>query len=80
MDVFMASLLLADALQAIGIVLNLKWVQDGKVEIGGFCNAQGQQPHFVQSPCYDVQSFRHPTYFRGDWRSSVDLGDFIVAF
>jgi len=41
MDILMASLLIGDILQAIGIVLSLKWVHDGKVEIGSFCNAQG---------------------------------------
>ena len=35
------SLLLADVLQAIGAILNLKWIYDGKVVAGSFCNAQG---------------------------------------
>jgi len=35
------SLLIADALQAIGGVLDAKWVIDGKVEVGTLCNAQG---------------------------------------
>jgi len=35
------SLICADIVQAIGMVLNLKWVIEGKVEIGVFCNAQG---------------------------------------
>jgi hypothetical protein len=29
-------------LQAIGGVLNFKWLQDGKVEGGSFCDAQGE--------------------------------------
>jgi hypothetical protein len=42
MDLLMQfSLFLADALQAIGGVLDLKWISDGKVEVGAFCDAQG---------------------------------------
>jgi len=37
----MASLLLGDVCQAIGIVLSLKYVRDGKVEIGSYCDTQG---------------------------------------
>ena len=35
------SLLVADVLQAIGGILSVKWVYDGKVVTGSFCNAQG---------------------------------------
>ncbi|KDR75017.1 hypothetical protein GALMADRAFT_69346 [Galerina marginata CBS 339.88] len=41
MDLLMFSLFSADALQALGAVMDIKWVQEGKVEAGGFCNAQG---------------------------------------
>ena len=37
-----ASLLVADVVQAVGAVMNLKWVQAGKVEVGPYCTAQGQ--------------------------------------
>ena len=41
------SLICADIVQALGMILNLKWIVEGKVEIGGFCNAQGEyQPIF----------------------------------
>jgi hypothetical protein len=40
------SLLVADAIQGIGMVLSIKWVQDGKVEVGNFCTAQGRTPSF----------------------------------
>jgi len=40
-DILMASLFLADIVQAIGAILSLKWLQTGKVETGAFCNAQG---------------------------------------
>ncbi|KAF8160646.1 hypothetical protein B0H34DRAFT_838433 [Crassisporium funariophilum] len=39
--VLYVSLFFADVLQAIGAVMDIKWVQDGKVEVGGFCDAQG---------------------------------------
>jgi hypothetical protein len=41
MDLIMFSLFSADVLQAIGAVMSIKWIQDGKVEVGGFCSAQG---------------------------------------
>lgn len=41
MDIYMMSLFCSDLLQAIGYVLNIKWVHQGKVETGGFCTAQG---------------------------------------
>jgi len=41
MDLIMFSLFFADALQAIGAVMSIPWIQDGKVEVGKFCSAQG---------------------------------------
>ncbi|KAJ8520458.1 hypothetical protein ONZ45_g2702 [Pleurotus djamor] len=41
MDVFMLSLFSADLVQALGAIMDVKWIQDGKVEIGSFCSAQG---------------------------------------
>jgi len=40
-DLLMFSLFSADVLQSIGAVMDIKWINDGKVEVGGFCNAQG---------------------------------------
>ena len=36
------SLFTADALQAIGAVMNIKWVGTGQVKAGQFCSAQGE--------------------------------------
>ncbi|KAK0476750.1 hypothetical protein IW261DRAFT_1566827 [Armillaria novae-zelandiae] len=41
MDVFMLSLFFADFIQALGAVLDIKWINEGKVETGPFCTAQG---------------------------------------
>ncbi|PBK73567.1 hypothetical protein ARMSODRAFT_952659 [Armillaria solidipes] len=41
MDVFMLSLFFADLIQALGAVLDIKWINEGKVETGPFCTAQG---------------------------------------
>ncbi|KLO16083.1 hypothetical protein SCHPADRAFT_887993 [Schizopora paradoxa] len=38
---YLISLLLANVLQAIGTIMNARWVKDGKVFNGGFCAAQG---------------------------------------
>lgn len=35
------SLFVADLLQAIGAALDVRWVQTGSVQTGGFCTAQG---------------------------------------
>lgn len=35
------SIFLGEAIQALGELLNIKWVNDGKVEIGAFCTTQG---------------------------------------
>ncbi|KAF6763252.1 hypothetical protein DFP72DRAFT_841367 [Ephemerocybe angulata] len=39
--IIISSLFLGDAFQALGAVVNIKWVAQGKVEVGGFCTAQG---------------------------------------
>jgi len=41
MDLLMFSLFSADALQAMGGAMSIQWIQDGKVEVGNFCSAQG---------------------------------------
>lgn len=41
MDVLMLSLFVADLIQAIGAVMDVRWVHSGKVEVGAFCTAQG---------------------------------------
>ncbi|KAF5385891.1 hypothetical protein D9615_002585 [Tricholomella constricta] len=35
------SLFIADFIQALGAVMDIKWIHEGKVEIGNFCTAQG---------------------------------------
>ncbi|KAJ2931993.1 hypothetical protein H1R20_g5104, partial [Candolleomyces eurysporus] len=35
------SIFLGEAIQALGEILNIKWVNDGKVKIGAYCTAQG---------------------------------------
>ncbi|KAF9527370.1 hypothetical protein CPB83DRAFT_876503 [Crepidotus variabilis] len=41
MDLLMFGLFFADILQAVGGVLDLRWIHLGKVEVGEYCNAQG---------------------------------------
>jgi len=41
MDLLMFSLFFADVIQAIGGVMGIKWVVDGKVQVGSYCTAQG---------------------------------------
>lgn len=52
------SLFIADLIQAVGTVLDIKWINEGKVHIGSFCTAQGM-PHVHAS---------------ADWHSSWRLG------
>jgi hypothetical protein len=40
-DVFMASLFTFDAAQAVGAIMDLKWIIAGKVFVSPFCSAQG---------------------------------------
>ncbi|KIM83330.1 hypothetical protein PILCRDRAFT_819583 [Piloderma croceum F 1598] len=40
-DLYMLSLFTSDLLQAMGAVLDIKWVHEGKVYVGGYCTAQG---------------------------------------
>ena len=35
------SLILADSVQAVGALMNVRWVHSGVVEIGTFCTIQG---------------------------------------
>jgi len=34
-------------MQAIGVILDLKWAQSGKVEVGTLCTAQGRHSEFL---------------------------------
>lgn len=40
-DIYMISLLVSDMLQAIGAVLDIRWIRRGSVSCGGYCTAQG---------------------------------------
>lgn len=39
------SLLLSDTLVALGGILNLRWIAEGKAFCGGFCSGQGGLEH-----------------------------------
>ncbi|KAA1473969.1 hypothetical protein DENSPDRAFT_780811 [Dentipellis sp. KUC8613] len=41
LDIYMFSLFCSDLVQALGSVLDVKWVHEGKVYSGAFCSAQG---------------------------------------
>ncbi|KIY67089.1 hypothetical protein CYLTODRAFT_15310 [Cylindrobasidium torrendii FP15055 ss-10] len=41
MDIFMLSLFVVDLFQALGSVLDVKWISEGSVQIGPVCTAQG---------------------------------------
>ncbi|KAJ2913961.1 hypothetical protein MD484_g6455, partial [Candolleomyces efflorescens] len=44
------SIFLGEAIQALGELLNIKWVNDGKVKIGAFCTTQGVFKQLGQIP------------------------------
>ena len=58
-----ASLILADALHAIGVAMSLKWVQAGRIDTGTFCTAQGQHLFDLLCSCRDIYSYRDHTFF-----------------
>ncbi|KAJ7692428.1 hypothetical protein B0H17DRAFT_1061456 [Mycena rosella] len=41
MDMFVLSLLTADLFQSLGVVMDVRWINDGVVRAGGLCTAQG---------------------------------------
>ncbi|KII94774.1 hypothetical protein PLICRDRAFT_693106 [Plicaturopsis crispa FD-325 SS-3] len=41
LDLYMISLFVANFLQSLSMVLSVKWVNDGKTEVGAVCTAQG---------------------------------------
>ncbi|KAH7100171.1 hypothetical protein BKA62DRAFT_256444 [Auriculariales sp. MPI-PUGE-AT-0066] len=41
LDIYMISLLVSDSFQAIGAVMDIRWIRQGTVSCGSFCNAQG---------------------------------------
>ncbi|KAJ7060759.1 hypothetical protein C8F01DRAFT_1025309, partial [Mycena amicta] len=41
MDVFVLSLFCADLLQSLGVVMDVRWINDGIVRVGSLCTAQG---------------------------------------
>jgi len=53
------SLFFADLLQAIGSVMDLKWVVSGHLEVGEFCSAQGD--FLFSSPPGSCKRPHHPT-------------------
>ncbi len=63
------SLLLAEALQAIGGIVNVNWIQSGMVEEGNFCRAQGLYDYMLHRS--ELKSFvnrNHPEYRRDGCR------------
>ncbi|KZP09500.1 hypothetical protein FIBSPDRAFT_963895 [Athelia psychrophila] len=40
-DIYMISLFMFDFIMAVGHVLDLRWVQEGKIQVEGYCTAQG---------------------------------------
>ena len=57
------SLFAADLLQAIGAALDVKWVHQGFVQVGGFCTAQGMQPYI--KCCYALLILTLGAFFSG---------------
>jgi hypothetical protein len=43
-NIYFASLFLAEIIQAIGFIMDVHWVLEGKVYSGSFCDAQGGSP------------------------------------
>ncbi|KAJ7512001.1 hypothetical protein B0H11DRAFT_1699795 [Mycena galericulata] len=41
MDLFVLSLFVADLFQSLGVVMDVRWINDGISQQGGLCNAQG---------------------------------------
>jgi len=47
---YKCSLFFAEFLLAIGNILSINWIKDGKVEVGAICNAQGNQDSLAMEP------------------------------
>ncbi|KAJ7459283.1 hypothetical protein FB451DRAFT_975606, partial [Mycena latifolia] len=45
MDLFVLSLFTADLFQSLGVVMDVRWINNGIVTIGGLCTAQGKARH-----------------------------------
>ncbi|KAJ7136993.1 hypothetical protein C8R44DRAFT_948737 [Mycena epipterygia] len=42
MELFMLSLFLADLFQSLGVVMDVRWISNGIVHMGGYCTIQGR--------------------------------------
>ncbi|KAJ7136997.1 hypothetical protein C8R44DRAFT_948745, partial [Mycena epipterygia] len=42
MDLFVLSLMLADLFQSLGVVMDVRWISNGIVHVGGYCTSQGR--------------------------------------
>jgi hypothetical protein len=54
------SLFSADLLQGIGAVMDIRWVNEGKVEVGQFCSAQGRTVDVCQGCLPDSFLISYP--------------------
>lgn len=41
LDVYMVGLFVAELVQALGIVMDTRWIVEGKLFAGVYCNAEG---------------------------------------
>ncbi|KAF9467367.1 hypothetical protein BDZ94DRAFT_1249167 [Collybia nuda] len=74
MDIFMLSLFVADFVQALGAVMDIKWIRDGKVEIGAFCTAQGETGVAITTLLIAIY-----TFIGVWWRIGMGMGSVRVA-
>ena len=67
------SLFFADTLQAIGGALNTRWISEGKVELGTFCDAQGRSEVLCRGWLVVTlfAIYRYHPKCRGDRRSAL---------
>lgn len=66
---------LSDLLQAIGYLLDVKWIHEGKVYTGSFCAAQGGYEFYETWTCNQLTCYRHHPADGGDRCGHGDSGN-----
>ncbi|KAJ7736825.1 hypothetical protein B0H16DRAFT_1572738 [Mycena metata] len=81
MDVLMLSLFAADLVQAVGAVMDIKWVHSGVVAVGPFCTAQGVVQQLGETSAAMITLLITLFTFAGVWfrKSSTSLAAVLVA-
>ena len=70
------SLFIAHFILALGMIMDSKWVHEGKVQVGTYCTTQGRLRFLFTLKMFTSDwCFRRISSIRCNWRGSVNSGE-----